>query len=437
MLAGIKTGKRKAKRKDPPGGVTPEASNTNTTIASSIPATDANASIAELLRQSFQQKPAGSAHSASARHPASDSSAADSSKARTRNFRSLEERGRIQRPTQDAKDAGVSVFVRDSCLPELRSNDHELTIAQMVAQERVDQGMSLNEKDTRNILRNNKNRKEKRTAHAADSDDEVHQQLQSQRQGDAAKVARRDYTQQLARQDKQQGIAAKCWWWLESPTFQRNRLLALGDHVTLVMAPSNRSLIPGAHFYLVPIQHAPSLTSCEDDDVWNEIHRFQSSLRNMFAQNNKAVLFCETVLPSAIFWQTKMECLVVPMSTAQEAPLYFKNALAEQADEWGTHQKLLHTSGNKGLRRTIPKNFPYVYLEYDRDQTGYAQMIESSSSHTSFPPDFCVDTVAGMMQMDPMRFRKRVKADANHEMQCIRSFLDEYKAFDWTLDLDS
>lgn len=103
-------------------------------------------------------------------------------------------------------------------------------------------------------------------------------------------------------------------------------------------------------------QHADALVNCEDD-VWNEIARFQAALRAMYAKEGKDVIFVETVLPSKGLWQTRMEAMPVPKRTSQDAPMYFKAALSEQAEEWGTHTKLLSTR-DKGLRRTIPKKFP-------------------------------------------------------------------------------
>lgn len=137
----------------------------------------------------------------------------------------------------------------------------------------------------------------------------------------------------------------------------------------------------------------------------------------------------ETVLPSKGLWQTRLQAIPIP-KRQNDAPLYFKNALTEQAQEWGTHTKLLSTR-NKGLRRTIPKKFPYFYVEWN-DNDGYAQIIET----TSFPQDFGVDTVAGMMQMDPLKFRARKKTSPETERQLILDFVAKWKPFDWTLELD-
>lgn len=151
----------------------------------------------------------------------------------------------------------------------------------------------------------------------------------------------------------------------------------------------------------------------------------------MYAKENKDVLFVETVLPSSKgLWQTRLEAIPVFKRQASDAPMFFKSALTEQAEEWGTHTKLLSTRG-KGLRGTIPKRFPYFYVEWSRGE-GYAQIIET----TSFPKDFGIDTIAGMMQMDPLKFRARQKTSADAERQLILDFVTKWKPFDWTLELD-
>ena len=415
LLAGIKTGKKKKRKgppplneapsiKQPPGlGQAPESS-----VAS------ANASIAQQLRENL---------AAGISAPVSEGSAT---------FQDLERRGRIQQSkisSEDAKKDDSVVLMPAAKVAAKEESD--MTIQEMIAQERS-QTMSTNEADARNIVRVGKKRKIKMKTIGADSDEEEHRQLQIMTSaGKAGKAERRDQARQIARHDRQENITSKCWWWLESGNFARHRLLALGNHVSLVMAPSNLSLTPGQHFYLVPIKHVESLAACEEE-VWDEVVRFQSSLRVLYRQQGRDVLFCETVLPQSGFWQTKLEAIPVPSNVAQDAPLYFKTSLMEQAEDWGTHQKLMNTA-EKGLRRTVPNNFAYFYLEYDEGGKGYAQLIESSG----FPKDFGVDTIAGMMAMDPMRFRRKEQVSAEEERQMILRFLEQWKKYDWTLDLDS
>jgi hypothetical protein len=267
-----------------------------------------------------------------------------------------------------------------------------------------------------------------------------------QKERDKHRKYERDQARLLSQHDRQSKIVSKCWWWIDSgtDTFQRHRLIALGDYVTLVMAPIKRSIIPGEHFYLVPIPHVESLASC-DDHVWNEMLLFQKSLRGLFSKEGKSVVYCETILPNQSFWQTKLECIAVPSSIASDAQLYFRSALMEVAEEWGTHQKIMKTTNSpngKDLRRTIPSRFSYIYLQYDDDVTGdgYVQMIESSD----FPKDFAVDTVAGMMKMDPLRFKYNKKHADHHsnstntgeEKELVLNFLKKWNLVDWTTQLD-
>jgi hypothetical protein len=453
--------------------------------------------MAEQLRRSLQAEtlPVASSSSDAATAASSGSYSYSSKNERISSaLDALERRGRVEkatlppspssRTTNDDMTGGKNddhVMVMVPGTTSTSTNTHGTTsIRDMVAQERNhnnNNGMSTAELEMRNVMRTNKRRKVKlRTLQRQDSDKDFQQQLKSvvpdngndddedqkKRAAPSARTVRRaadrEQNQQLARHDRQDQMTSKCWWWLESSTFVRHRLLALGDHVSLVMAPHQNAVTAGHHFYLVPLKHTESLTAAEDD-VWEEIQRFQSSLRALYQHQNgggKNVLFCETVLNNtgtgggglSGFWQTKMEAVVVPNSVWQDAPLFFKSALAEQAQDWGTHQKLMPTTGDKGLRRTVPKNFDYFYIQWGgggggdsqdgvtaaatAPASGYVQMIESNA----FPQDFGVDTIAGMMEMDPMRFRKNQKAQPEQERQGILEFLEAFKPFDWTVELD-
>ena len=271
----------------------------------------------------------------------------------------------------------------------------------------------------------------------ADEEDYIDTQLYNSRESRLTKFANanRVKSQQLAAFDRQSSVTAKSWWWMESSRFQKDMVIALGNHVTLSMAPSNLSLTVGEHFYLVPIQHADSFVSC-DDQVWEEVRRFQKSLRDVFAVQKKHLLFFETVLPRQKgLWQTRLEAVVLPKNNYLDAPLYFQSTLMEQAEEWGTHShKIIKLSHNKPLRNAIPKNFSYFFVEYGEFQEGYAQMIETDR----FPRDFGIDTVAGILQVDPVRMRRKMgkQQQRDEERKAVKQFCREFQPHDWTLSLD-
>lgn len=102
--------------------------------------------------------------------------------------------------------------------------------------------------------------------------------------------------------------------------------------------------------------------------------------------------------------------------------------MTEQAEDWGVHTKVLSTKG-KGLRGTVPKGFPYFNVEWS--DGGLVQIIENKK----FPKDFGLDTIAGMMELDPMKFNRKPKA-SDYDRGAVINFLNRWKEFDWTLSLD-
>ncbi|GFH54255.1 hypothetical protein CTEN210_10731 [Chaetoceros tenuissimus] len=321
-------------------------------------------------------------------------------------------------------------------------SDADKTVAELVAEEKQSQQQehqSMDEVFARNISRlgsRYKGNEFKVVAGAsagADEDDMagdggIDMKMFTSNENRLTEAARfnREKSRQVAKAKKEEKITSRCWWWMESSNFQKHRLISLGDYVSLVLVPSHNALVE-SQCYLVPVQHAESFASCEDE-VWEEVHRFRTSLRKMFAKEGKSVLFAETVLPTKGLWQARMDCIPVPTIVEQDAQIFFKSAMTEQAEEWGTHNKILSTTG-KGLRRTIPKGFSYFNIEWD--DGGFAQIIESNK----FPKDFGLDTIAGMMELDPMRFNRKQKS-ADFDRGAVLDFLKRWKEVDWTVHLD-
>jgi hypothetical protein len=461
MLSGIRKGKAKKKKpktQNGSGTVNDGSSdrqqhedqdgsgpvlNTNRRGGSSSKTED-NLSVAERLKQAlasgvpFQSNHAASASTASAP-------------------KSYMERVVGDRATSSTEDAVNGILVLDA--PGMSSSyskkrEEDMTVAELAAKERVTTGensMSWNEHMTRDILRVGKKRKMKaRTAAAGeDSDDEVerlkrhlpdyhfnnngNENTSAKKSADRVeKEEQRDRRRQIDQYRKQEKITSMCSWWINSSSFSKDRLLAFGKHVSLMMAPPNASLVPGHQFYLVPLKHAPSMVDCDDHEVREEIKLFRNSLENLYARERKGIVFCETVLPNKNFWQTKIEVIPIPFAQLQDAPIYFKSALVEQAEEFGTHTKLFQTSNSKHLRSVIPKNFPYFSIDWGNisssNNTGYAQIIESSG----FPRDFGLDTLAGMMEVDPIRFNRKSKFPKGFEAKLVAGFATKWKPFDWT-----
>jgi hypothetical protein len=438
MLSGIRTGKKKKSQKAPPSEnaapvedeLKPKPSSSSASVV--VVATNDNLSIADKLRQSLAS---GNTDILENRTPG-------------KSLDQLERRGRITKDAggvvgKDDDSAHVVVHLPSSHHIASNKREEDMTVQELAARERGTH-MSWDEQMTRNLARLGKKRR-RDDKNKDDSDEEVERMKRWLPSDDGAakkpkaqeKANQREVHRLMDQHQEQEKVTSKCAWWLESSSFSKHRLLALGNHVSLVMAPPNASLGLGNHFYLVPFKHAPSFVDCEDEDVWQEVRRFQTALQNLYARQGKAVIMCETVLPNKGFWQTKLEVIPIPFSVIQDAPLFFKSAMVEQTEEWGTHNKILNTTSQKPLKSVIPKNFPYFYIDWGNistsKATGYAQIIESSD----FRHDFGLDTVAGMMELDPIRFQRKKKFSYEEERQGIADFLAKWEKVDWTKELDN
>ncbi|KAL3770031.1 hypothetical protein ACHAWU_005858 [Discostella pseudostelligera] len=309
-----------------------------------------------------------------------------------------------------------------------------------------------------------------------------------------AELEARSKSRQIAHHDALSKWTAKSWWWMESPSFDKKYLIALGEKVSLVMTPSHRRLHQpqqksssrnvrsssggggggggvweGGQCYIVPLPYSESFVAL-DEEVWYEVKRFQGALRQMFLKEGRGVIFLETVMKTSrsasggagsgvgggTALQAKMDVIPVPLSVERDAPLYFRSALAEVAQEWGTHglKPITLDGQKKTLRNSVPKmGFPYFYCGWGVDE-GYVQLIENEDDGDDggygggggggmrggggskrFSRDFGIDIIGGMMDCDPIRFqRKSLSGDGDRSE--VLQFCEKWKDFDWTLELD-
>jgi len=353
-----------------------------------------------------------------------------------------------------------------------QKTEREMSIEEMAAQERNN---NMDEIYARNMLKMGKGYKKLDKVMGANSrsgaDEEDYQETAAlsnlYRSNDdklsPAEVAARSKSRQIAQHDAVSKWTSKSWWWMESPKFDKRYLIALGEKVSLVMTPTRKRLQQhakkgawdGGQCYIVPLSYSESFVGL-DEEVWYEVKRFQSSIRQMFREEGRGVIFLETVTRTSrggggTALQAKLEVVPVPRSVERDAPLYFKSALAEVAQEWGTHSKVITLDDNKKtLRNAVPKGFPYFYCGWEGG--GFVQLIENEEEGDDedgdggggmrggggskrFQRDFGIDTVGGMMECDPMRFQRR-NPSRDGDRGEILQFCEKWKGFDWTLELD-
>ncbi|KAI6147355.1 CwfJ C-terminus 1-domain-containing protein-like protein [Pisolithus tinctorius] len=204
------------------------------------------------------------------------------------------------------------------------------------------------------------------------------------------------------------------------------------------------------HCLIVPIQHHLSMLEA-DDDVWDEVRNFMKSIMQMFAEEEKGVVFYETVIN--LKWQkhTFIECVPLPWEQYDDIPQYFKESILASETEWSQHKKLIDFSKRPGgFRRAMVPNLPYFMVQFDhKGERGYGHVIEGTGESAAageedgivdegdkgggeFPRHgvdkwtgtFAGEIIGNVMDVEPRRWR-RPRRDRF-------SFRKKYDKFDWT-----
>ncbi|GMH40688.1 hypothetical protein BSKO_08592 [Bryopsis sp. KO-2023] len=196
--------------------------------------------------------------------------------------------------------------------------------------------------------------------------------------------------------------------------------------------PSRGRLVPG-HCMIVPVEHCPS--SCQvDENVWTEMRNFKKALIQMFHSQGKHVLFLETVMHLDDFKRhAVVECIPVPPDVMHKAPLYFKKGIDDATGDWDQHHhKRCISTKEKGLRGTIPNNFPYFHVEFGIAD-GFVHVIDDESK---FDEDFGRKVLCGLLKLPAETFHRKSRSQGTVvEGDWVREFQAMWAEYDWTLAL--
>ncbi|KAH9936259.1 CwfJ C-terminus 1-domain-containing protein-like protein [Fomitopsis serialis] len=235
----------------------------------------------------------------------------------------------------------------------------------------------------------------------------------------------------------------------ENDEMPKAPIIAMGTRVYL-SCTLTEELVDG-HCLIVPIQH--HLTMLEgDDDVWDEVRNFMKCLMRMYAEEDKGVIFYETVIN--IKWQkhTCIECVPLPWEHFEQIPGYFKESILMSEAEWSQHKKLIDFSARPGgFRRAMVPNLPYFMVQFDyKGEKGYGHVIEGTGDAGvtgdvgdedlddgekgggEFPRYFAGEIVGNLLDLEPRIWRHPRRVDSYQNKQRVAKFKQKYDKYDWT-----
>ncbi|KAJ0981117.1 hypothetical protein J5N97_009372 [Dioscorea zingiberensis] len=223
----------------------------------------------------------------------------------------------------------------------------------------------------------------------------------------------------------------RCQFCFENPSRPKHLVISIANF-TYMMLPQCQPVVQG-HCCILPTQHESAVRTV-DNNVWEEIRNFKKCLIRMFAEQDKEVVFMETVIGLAKQQRhCLVECVPIPSEVAKQAPLYFKKAIDEAEDEWGQHEmkKLIQTTGN--LRHVIPENFAYFHVEFGLDR-GFVHVIDDDSN---FRGNFGMNIIRGLLKLPAEDMHRRTRPESlDKQKQAIAIFTREWEPFDWTKQLE-
>lgn len=218
-----------------------------------------------------------------------------------------------------------------------------------------------------------------------------------------------------------------CQFCFGNKELPKHLLIAIGKKCYL-MLPNHTPLSEG-HCFIVPMHHCNTGTSL-DEDVWSEVKQFMRSLVSMFKSKNLDCVFMQTCLSLKKSRHFFVDCVPLPEEEGHLAPLYFKKAIQESESEWSHNKKLVDTRG-KEVQKCIPKGLPYFSVDFGMDG-GFAHVVEDESL---FPSYFGREIIGGMLDVEPRLWRHPHKEHFSEQTKRSLKFSDEWKPYDWTLNV--
>ena len=219
----------------------------------------------------------------------------------------------------------------------------------------------------------------------------------------------------------------KCQLCFDSPNFSKHLLVAVGMNAYLC-APWHTSLTEG-HCYIVPMEHV-TCSLFLDENIWSEIEIFRKGLTRMYADHDLDVVFMETFTSVKRKTHMYIDCIPIPRSEGELAPMYFKKAILESDEEWAQNKKLIDTR-EKGVRGSLPTGLPYFFAEFGLDG-GFGHVIEDTDQ---FPHYFGREVVGGLLDLSPRLWLKPHREDFEKQRQKVVQLSEWWAPYDWTQKL--
>ncbi|KAL3152781.1 hypothetical protein ABBQ38_012367 [Trebouxia sp. C0009 RCD-2024] len=313
------------------------------------------------------------------------------------------------------------------------ADDDKQQLKDLVAQQRYEGATDMDANLADNILRKGKRFREKEldVDEEYDVDGGLDMYESRKKKGTKEQQQKRDRSRQIADHRRGANAVDRCSLCFSSVSRPRHLTISLGQTAYLAL-PARGRLVEG-HSIIVPTEHVAS-TRQVDDHIWTELRNFKKCLLQMHMAQGMDVIFMETAMRlSDARCHAVVDCIPVPPAVTAKAPLYFKKGIDDAESEWSQHHaKRMIETGGKGLRGSIPANFPYFHVEFNLTK-GFVHVIDDEAK---FDSQFGRSIMIGLLDLPAEDMHRRAKVeDTRMQQQWVADFAKSWDPYDWTKQL--
>lgn len=306
--------------------------------------------------------------------------------------------------------------------PTVSSNPENMTIAEMVAEERRLSHMGSSSSRAAETISRDKGFSVDNDY--ADDNSSRLASLVSKKQIDLKNMA-------ISQVQKMTKILDTCDLCAEDRA-PNTSVISTGTRVYLSIAP--RPELAAYSAVIVPIAHHKNTLEC-DSDEWEEIRNFQKCLAVMYMSMGLGVCFYENAARPWLFPHAHIVCIPIPLDLTNDISPFFQEAFLTSDTEWSQHRKVIQTGGKGklGFQTSIAKEAPYVHVWLTIDG-GVGHIVEDANK---WPKDdrFAREVIAGLLRCPVELAKRSVVWGEDKEKREV--FVKRWDKYDWTRQLGS
>ncbi|SBT82536.1 debranching enzyme-associated ribonuclease, putative [Plasmodium ovale] len=227
---------------------------------------------------------------------------------------------------------------------------------------------------------------------------------------------------------------ADCRYCIDSMSFSKvNKLniISISDK-SYICYYSYKNIFLKDQLYISPIEHTTSVTNTNLETI-QDMRNHMKSLIAMLEEKNQTCVFIEfnncfhasiELISLRKTKHTYVNCYVIPMELLEMAKIYFKKNMEDINSLYRENKQLIVTSNKYAPYNVIPKNIPYVSINFSLVET-YIQVIENNYDYINM----CRCIFADLFKKD--RLYKYFRS-FNQYVNCVEEFKSLYAKYDWT-----